>query len=200
VGAPLLLLFDLGGVLLENATFKSLSRLLPKTLELADLKHRWLMSASVRHFELGEMSPDRFAEAFIDEWGVRLTPEEFLKEFSSWPRGFYPGVDDLLRTLRRKYRIGCLSNSNVVHWEKFNGFSDHFDIALSSHLMGSIKPDEEVYFRALRECDSEATETCFFDDQLANVETAQRLGIKAHLVEGVAQLRDVLRSEGLLQS
>jgi len=123
--------------------------LLPKSLDQNEIKHRWLLSTSVRQLELGEISPDRFAKAFIEEWELRLTPNEFLKGFSSWPSGLYPGADEVLRTLRRKYRIGCLSNSNIVHWEKFKGFSDYFDIALSSHLMGLIKPDEEAFSKAL---------------------------------------------------
>jgi len=195
---PSLLLFDLGGVLLENATFESLSRLLPEPANLVTVKDRWLASPTVRRFELGKMPADQFAEAFIDEWKIRLTPDAFLKEFESWPNGFYPRAAETLSTLRGRYRVGCLSNSNVVHWERFGGFNDHFDIALSSHQLGAIKPDDDAYLRALRQCGAAPSATWFFDDQPVNVETAQRLGIRAYHVEGMTDLLRVLQSEGLL--
>lgn len=195
-----LILFDLGGVLLENATFDRLSSLLQEPTNLKTIKARWLESPAVRSFELGEISAIDFASAFIGEWGIRLTPSAFLREFESWPSGLYPPAPETLRTLRRSYRVGCLSNSNEVHWRKFNGFSEHFDIALSSHLLGAIKPDDEAYLRALQKCDAAPASTWFFDDQLVNVETARRLGIRAYHVEGMTELQRVLRSEGLLEN
>jgi len=195
---PALLLFDLGGVLLENATFESLSRLLPEAANFVTIKDRWLASPTVRRFELGKMSADQFAEAFIDEWKIRLSPDAFLKEFASWPIGFYPRAAETLGSLRGRYRVGCLSNSNVVHWERFGGFNEHFDIALSSHQLGAIKPDDDAYLRALQRCGAAPSATWFFDDQPVNVETARRLGIRAYHVEGMTDLLRVLQSEGLL--
>lgn len=193
-----LILFDLGGVLLENATFEKLSFLLQEPTTHQIVKARWLASPAVRSFELGELAANDFALAFIGEWEIDLAPAAFLREFESWPSGFYPGVAETLSTLRRNYRVGCLSNSNEVHWRKFNGFSDYFDFALSSHLLGAIKPDDDAYLRALHRCGVAPSDVRFFDDQLINVETARRLGIDAYHVEGMAQLLPILHSEGLL--
>ncbi len=197
---PALLLFDLGGVLLENAVFERLRELLPGRQDPGALKERWLASTAVRRFELGEIDPDAFADAFLAEWDVGLSPAAFLAEFWSWPSAFYPQARPMLRALRQRYRVGCLSNSNVLHWQKFGGFEDDFDVALSSHRLGAIKPDEAAFVRALRACDVDAGEVCFFDDSMRNVDTARRLGIRAFHVEGVAPLLRVLRSEGLLRN
>lgn len=192
------LLFDLGGVLIENATFESLDRLLPQHLHASVLKQRWLASPSVRRFELGTIPPDEFAASFIAEWELSLTPQTFLHEFTSWPRGFYPGARETLRFLRQRYRIGCLSNCNVLHWEKFGGFENDFDFALSSHIVGAIKPDDEAFMQAIEACGVEPTKIYFFDDSAGNVDTASRLGIRSFHVDGFAPLLDTLHSEGLV--
>jgi hypothetical protein len=74
---PSLLLFDLGGVLIESTVFERLNGCLPEPLERQAIKERWLMSPSVRRFESGETEPLEFAEHFIAEWGLNLTPQAF---------------------------------------------------------------------------------------------------------------------------
>ncbi len=195
---PHLLLFDLGGVLLENKVFSRLQQLLPGSDDARSLRSRWLISPSVRGIELGQISPHEFAAQFIEEWGLSLAPEEFILEFSSWPTGYYPGALELLERLRERYRIGCLSNSNAVHWERFLGFEDAFDISLSSHLLGAIKPDKDAFLKALAVCKVEANDVCFFDDAEENVESAASLGIRAYHVEGTEALAELLHREKFL--
>ena len=43
---PSLLLFDLGGVLIESSVFERLNRLLPETLEHIAVKERWLFDVA----------------------------------------------------------------------------------------------------------------------------------------------------------
>lgn len=196
--SPSLLLFDLGGVLTESTVFDNLNRLLPEPLDGISIKGRWLYSPAVRRFELGEISADEFAQSFIAEWGLRLSPEAFLKEFISWPKGFFPGALETIRMLRKTYRVACLSNSNALHWERFGGLEEDFDSTFFSHQLGVIKPDREAFTLALGECGVEPFEVCFFDDSLDNIHTAQSLGITAFHVEGFQSVREVLRAQGLI--
>jgi glucose-1-phosphatase len=193
-----LLLFDLGGVLIENTGFDALNRMLPCALDIVVLKHQWLESSAVRRFELGKSSPTTFACEFISEWNLAISPDKFLTEFISWPKGFYPQAQDLIRTLRRKYRVGCLSNSNTLHWEKFGGFENEFDFALSSHFLGAIKPDRKAFSRALQKCNAVPHEVYFFDDSLANIHAAKRVGLRAFHTDGFDELQNVLQNQGLM--
>lgn len=195
---PSLLLFDLGGVLIESSVFEQLNNCLPEPLDSPAIKERWLLSPSVRRFESGETEPFEFAEHFIAEWGLRLTPEAFLDEFQSWPRAFFQGARELLRELRTTYRVGCLSNSNPLHWEKFKAFEEDFDMVLMSHLLGAVKPDREIFLRALHHGEVEPYEVYFFDDNYDNVRTAQSLGITAFHVDDFQALINVLCWQGLL--
>lgn len=192
------LLFDLGGVLIKSSVFERLDCLLPNPIGRAAIKERWLHSPTVRRFECGELTSDEFAGDFIAEWGLRLTPETFLKEFISWPRKFYPGARELIRDLRKTYRVGCLSNSNPLHWEQLRGFEDDFDIILFSHLLGTVKPDREIFMLALRQCGVESSDVYLFDDCSDNVNAAQKVGITAFHVDGFEALQVVLRVQGIL--
>lgn len=194
---PSLLLFDLGGVLIENSTFTRLNDLWGEQKSCDALKSRWLTSPAVRRFELGKCPPDEFAIAFIAEWKLSLSPEAFLEEFYSWPSAFYPEARNTLCKLRQKYRVGCLSNSNALHWEKFGGFKDDFDIAISSHQLGAIKPDCDAFLKALDVCCATPSAVCFFDDSIANIHTAESLGLRAFHVDGFDALLNVLREEHL---
>jgi putative hydrolase of the HAD superfamily len=196
---PTLLLFDLGGVLVENTTFDRLAALTGMAPG-AEMKERWLASPAVRGLEMGALSPDEFAARFIDEWRLRCDPSRFLDDFVNWPTGFYPGATALLARLRRHRRVGCLSNSNVLHWRRFRGFVDDFDVALSSHLLGAVKPDRECFERALRACGAEAGEVALFDDSPANVRAALDLGWRALQVDGIEALENRLAAEGWLPS
>lgn len=194
---PPTIIFDLGGVLVENVTFSALAGLLADPGEAESLRQRWLASRSVRSFELGRCSASEFAAGFVAEWRLALPPDEFLAEFATWPRAFWPDSLDLLAELRARCVVACLSNCNELHWARFGGFAGQFDAAFSSHLLGCIKPDREVFETALDRLAVAPGDAYFFDDSPACVDAARELGIRAYLADGPAACRDVLAAEGL---
>jgi putative hydrolase of the HAD superfamily len=195
---PTVLLFDLGGVLVESVGYERFNALLPAPIDREELKTQWLRSPAVRAFETGSCSAEAFAAAVVAEYRLPLCPEEFLQAFTTWPQGFYPGAEELLAQLRSRYKVACLSNSNAIHWQRFGGFADHFHISMSSHLLGIVKPDAACFARALRECDVEAKDTAFFDDSITNVEAARKFGLRTFHVNGLEEVRQALASEGWL--
>jgi putative hydrolase of the HAD superfamily len=159
----------------------------------SSLREKWLSSPAVRKFELGRSSPEEFAQTLIAEWRLTCEFQTFLAEFALWPKGFFPGVTDVLAKLRQRYKVACLSNSNALHWTQMTNALDHFHISLSSHVLGVIKPDADCFHRALQECGVSAADVAFFDDSLANVDSARGLGIQAFHVDGFDQVQKALR-------
>lgn len=151
------------------------------------------MSPAVRGFESGTTSPDAFAEALVAEFGLPLTPETFLREFSLWPRAVFSGVSELLTSLRGRFILASFSNTNSIHWsrvrEEFD-LLDHFDLHFPSHVIGKMKPDREAFEYILEATGVPAERILFFDDNPMNVAGAQSVGITAHRVDGP---RDVAR-------
>lgn len=128
---PKVLVFDLGGVLIENDMFTELDRrLVGDTTETA-LKSQWLASPAVRAFESGHCSPKEFGDAILVEFGLSVSPDECLKAFTGWSKGFYAGAETLLEELRNNFKLGCLSNPNELHWGALP--ETVFDHAYSSH-------------------------------------------------------------------
>lgn len=190
-------LFDLGGVLVENTGQDGLMALLPYTLDTTEIWRRWLESPCVRQFESGRMSAAQFASAFIDEWQLALEPSVFIDAFTSWPKGFFPGARELLRELKDRHHLACLSNTNVLHWQRFPEFPVLFHSCFASHQMGIVKPDREVFEHVLQTLKVSGAEVYFFDDLLPNVEAARGAGINAFHVRSFAHVEPILRRERL---
>ncbi len=183
---------------MESSLFERLHAHLPAPLALDELKAKWLESSAVRAFEKGACSPTVFASALVNEWRLSLTPDEFIEAFASWPKGLYPGAAAFLSGLRSSYKLACLSNSNAIHWERFGGFREHFDIALSSHLMSEVKPDTACFALALQRCETEPSAVAFFDDSYESVVAARALGMQAFHVNGLVEVREIFDTKGWL--
>jgi epoxide hydrolase-like predicted phosphatase len=195
------LLFDLGGVLLDFTGPKELGRLLREPLSEPEIRARWARCPHIRAFEIGSLSPAEFASRFMAAWGVRASEDEFLRAFESWTARLYPGASELLAELRPRFRLAALSNSNELHWrrnERILQVPVLFERVLSSHEVGAHKPDIRIYARALEELRVQPEKVAFFDDNLPNVEAAASLGMDAHHVQGVAETRTCLERAGLL--
>ena len=191
------ILFDLGGVLVENAGEQGLSSMLPHQLGRHEIWTRWLASDAVRRFERGEIAPEVFAARFIEEWGLALEPAAFMESFAAWPRGLFDGAAALVRNLRAQHRVACLSNTNALHWARLPELPELFDSIFASHLTGLLKPDAEAFEHVLRELDVRADAVWFFDDLLQNVEAARKVGIRAVQVRTFADVGPALRARGL---
>jgi glucose-1-phosphatase len=189
------LLFDLGGVLLEYTGVRDLAPLLPEPMSVDEILARWSRCQPTAAFGVGRISTDEFVERFVRDWGIALEPARFAEEFRSWSRDFYPGARELVAGLRQRYRVAALSNSNALHWDrnvKDLGINDVFDLALSSHQIGHVKPDHEAFRAALDRLGVQASAVLFFDDSRTNVESARVLGMQAVQVDGVAAIREFL--------
>ncbi len=190
------LLFDLGGVLVESTGRSALKRLLPHLAE-DRIMERWLRSPSVIRFESGRTEPQAFAREFLAEWELGIGDAAFLDDFAAWVTGFYEGATALVESLRPRHRVGCLSNTNVLHWERLAQARSLFDYCFASHVTGFMKPDPKAYTHALEELRVPAGDVYFFDDLAPNVEAAREAGINAYQVSGLPALAARLREEGL---
>lgn len=195
------LLFDLGGVLVEFSGVQDLAALLRGKFSESEILDRWGRCPHSEQFGLGKLSRLDFAVRFIRDWNIDLSPEDFLLEFRSWSRRLFPGATELLASLRSRYRLAALSNSNELHWERNSydlGVTGLFEVAISSHQIGRCKPDPEMYRIALHRLGVSAGAVMFFDDVPANVKAASALGIRAFQVDGVEGVRSRLIRERLL--
>jgi putative hydrolase of the HAD superfamily len=197
-----LVLFDLGGVLIELSGVGAMREL--SGMESDDaLWARWLSCPWVRAFERGECSPAEFAAGMVDEWELSVTPDVFLDAFRGWPVGPLPGAEELVIRASEVVAVGCLSNTNSLHTaEQFAKWPifDRFQPRLLSHEIGLLKPDRDLFDRVVEMVGVEPSRILFLDDNLINVEGARTAGFTAEHVRGVDEARRVLTAVRVLDA
>jgi putative hydrolase of the HAD superfamily len=197
-----IVLFDLGGVLIDFGGVGPMKVL--AGIETDDeLWQRWLTCRWVRSFERGECSPDEFATGMVEDWALTMTPQQYLAEFQGWPFRVLPGADALVAGVREHTPVGCLSNTNVLHWDDhFAEFPilDAFDFRFLSFQLGIVKPDRELFDRVAEVLPVPAKRVLFLDDNILNVEGAAAAGFVARHVKGVDEARAALVEIGVVDA
>src|ERR1051326_2196122 len=195
-------LFDLGGVLVELTGVATMLGWLGNAITVEDLWTRWLTSPIVRDFERGRISPDLFAAQIIHEMALPVARDEFLITFTSWVAGLYPGALELVNSLPPGVVRATLANTSVLHWPRLMNdlaLERHFHHHFPSHLTGRIKPDQEAFQHVLDSLGCRPGDVLFLDDNKFNIQTAKTMGMHAACVNGPLEARRALAAAGLLK-
>ena len=192
-------LFDLGGVIIE---LKGWDQLLhwSRFSTLAELKHHWIHSPTVRRFETGQCSELEFGNNLVLELSLKISAAEFLRSFESWINALYPNITELLAEVSAQVPIATVSNTSTLHWKHIENwnFLHHFVHHFPSFQIGLHKPDVNYFHFVLSKLQVPAGRILFYDDKLANVEAAASVGIFAERVVGPDELRQSLTKHGFL--
>ena len=95
---------------------------------------------------------------------------------------------DVLQKLRGKYKLGLVSNFAIPECalkllDKF-GLNEFFDVILVSGAVNKRKPSPEIFEKALRALDVDASRAVFVGDMIGlDVKGAKNVGMKAVLIE-----------------
>ncbi len=192
-------MFDFGGVLTDWHGTDGVLEVAGKPLSREDARRFWLESPWVRRFMRGQCTPQEFAEGVVREIDCPLDSGTFLHTFISWDRGPFPGSRELLAKLSEVHELACLTNNNEIHWRRLldiYGFGRYFRHSFTSQEIGFVKPDPEIFEFVLSRLPYPASGIVYFDDNHECVTAAERFGIRAFLVRGVDDIRQVLASLG----
>jgi HAD superfamily hydrolase (TIGR01509 family) len=193
-------LFDLGGVLVRLDGVPQMQAM--SRIEREDeLWRRWLGCPWVRTFERGRCSPDEFAAGVVDEWGLDISPHVFLERFRGWPVALIDGAVELVKEVGAHCRIGCLSNTNELHWDVLVsrwGLGDLFEEVFLSFRLDLVKPDPEVFAHVCGALGLPPGRILFLDDNALNVDRARSVGLAGAVVRGTAEARTALVDHGVL--
>jgi glucose-1-phosphatase len=196
------IIFDLGGVLVKLVGVPRMMELCSgQGLSVDGMWRRWLSSPAVRLFESGKLTSEEFGRRIVKEFGMDIPSSQYLEEFTLWPVGKYPGVNELLASVKKRLTIASLSNTNDLHWNRMVSEMDFihlFDYNFPSHLTGRLKPDAEAFLAAAKEMGIRPGEALFLDDNLINVEGAKNAGMDAVEVHGVTGVKEHLAAIRIL--
>ncbi|HEY2930368.1 MAG TPA: HAD family phosphatase [Acidobacteriota bacterium] len=197
------ILFDIGNVLIKFDPRLALQGLQGRTsystAEMVDLLRGW---PRINDFESGRVKN----EDFFDEICARLklcdiTAQQFA---DIWSAIFHEEMlvrPETLRSLKERYRLMLLSNTNPLHF----GFMrtrypvlGEFDDAILSFEVGAMKPEPEIFQAAMARAASRPDETVYVDDLEENLVAARSMGIFSIRFENEEQLLAEFRRRGVL--
>src|SRR5262249_43705202 len=137
----------------------------------------------IRRYERGEISTREFHSYLCETASLDMPLPEFCR---TWSSVFLPDLlvsEDLLGTLKQRYPLILVSNTNEAHIDFIRSqyrVLDYFDQHVLSYEIGSLKPDRKIFEHAVRVSGCRAEALFFTDDREENVLAARELGIHAH--------------------
>jgi glucose-1-phosphatase len=195
-------LFDVGGVLVQLSGIEIMLDWLGHTKTPEEIWHLWLHSETVRRFETARIDAAAFAIGVTDEFALPIAPERFLDSFTNWPMKLYPSTAEMLSRIPDSYRCALLSNNNALHWPRIvtdlnlGGLIDNHFV---SHLTGRIKPDADAFAHVVEALECRPAEVLFLDDNRLNVDAAAHFGMQAIRVIGSDEAGRALVEFGIIQ-
>lgn len=198
------LIFDLGKVVFDlsfDRVFQSwaaLSNRHPK-----DSKDKFQFDELFDKFEENEVSEAEFRATVSKRLNLKLTDQAFDKAWCDLYLAIYDDMDSLLTELESSYKLVALTNTNVIHskiWRvKYADTLRHFEKIFSSHEIGTRKPESKSYEIVLDYLKCKPAEVIFLDDNLNNIQGAEKFGMATILVTSIEQMKHDLQKYGALK-
>ena len=156
-----------------------------------DLIGKYQQAGVFRDFELGNISLEVFCQSIRNEAGTPVEDEQIVEAWSRMLVGIAPEKLEILLSLRSRYKVYLLSNTNVLHWHASlpmfvhdgHEVNDYFDDIFLSFEMHQNKPDQDIFQSLVNRAGILPHETLLIDDSVANCEAARSLGWHTHRVK-----------------
>ena len=188
------IILDLGGVILNinyQNTIDAFKKLGVKNTE--DFYSKKTQTHIFNLIETGEITTNQFLSELQELTDV-ATIKEVKNAWNSMILDLPESRLDFLLSLKNKYRLFLLSNTNAIHInairnqlgnKQWKSFCNLFDKMYLSHEIGVRKPNIEAFQFILKQQKLDPNEVLFIDDSHQHIESAKKLGIICyHLKDG----------------
>lgn len=196
------IVFDFGGVLTTIDPNVALQRFAALGVNNpGEMINSYCQKGAFFALENGDITAQEFSNEISAMCGREITLEEAKHAWMGFIVEVHTTLLEYLQTLRGKYRLSVLSNTNpfIQSWACSTEFTpegkslkDYFDGLFFSFELNSSKPGHEIYQKMLEKGNMVAGETLFLDDGEKNINAAAELGIKTLKVENGSDWRAAL--------
>lgn len=172
-------IFDMGNVLVlqkpnKNRVWEVWNERVEKVEEYQILWNE-VMKGKMKYMEFDRLLVERkiFGEGEIERLFDRPNVE-----------GLNLGLVKLIKKLKKKFKTGLLTNNipgNIEYYREALENYSIFDVAISSHEVGMVKPDPEIFKLMAKKIGCKLNECIFVDDWDKNIDAANKLGMKGIL-------------------
>jgi HAD superfamily hydrolase (TIGR01509 family) len=183
------IIFDLGGVILNLDNQRTEDAFIGLGVKnFREYFGHGFAASFFKEYEVGRISDRQFIDSVRQLTGLAAPDQAIIDSWNALLLDFPAERIQLLKELRKSYRLFLFSNTNALHlaalqkiWtDTFGGGSldQYFEKTYYSHLLGMRKPDRESFEFILKENELNGQETLFVDDAIVNVEGAELAGLK----------------------
>ena len=186
------IIFDLGGVILDlnyQATIDAFVEIGIK--DFSSLYSQKEQKQIFDDFEIGKINSNQFISSIQSLTQNYISKDEIIAAWNAMLLEINPKKLDYLLSIKERFRIFLLSNTNEIHISKFEGvlakknelekFYDCFEKVHYSSRLSLRKPNVDCFKTVLEINQLNASETIFIDDSIQHIEGALKCGIKAYL-------------------
>jgi HAD superfamily hydrolase (TIGR01509 family) len=200
-GAPAVVVFDLGKVLVDFDYSIAARRLGPRArLPAPELQHLLCQSPLLCQYETGAVTTAQFHRAVRDAAGLGMGLEEFAACFADIFSEIQPMIDTHAALRARGVPTWVFSNTNEIaalHIRRRFPFYSRFDGYVLSYEQGAMKPDGRIYEVVERQTGRKGAGIFYLDDRAENVAAGLARGWRAVLHESPEKSRRALAEAGL---
>lgn len=198
------IIFDLGGVIIDvNMNYPYIFFSQQSSLS-ADLLIPNLKNIAFA-YEVGKIDDDEFIRNIQSILDIEYNRGEIIKIWNGMLGNVPPHLGILLAQIKQDKKTFILSNTNPIHIAEVEkrftqsiidySFSSLFDQIYYSYEIGLHKPDLAIFDYVIKNQNLNPNTTLFIDDNLANVEGARHLGLKAVHMYPPMSLTDLFRDQ-----
>ncbi len=191
------IIFDLGGVILNIDNKRTEKEFV--ALGAKDFGHYFghgFAASFFKDYEAGKISDRQFIQDLKKMIDIKLPDEIIVDAWNALLLDFPPERIELLRSLKKRYRVFLFSNTNALHLTALrkiyrDAFVDdeldnNFEKAYYSHVLQMRKPDKGSYEFIIKENKLKPELTLFVDDAWINIQGAIEAGLKGlYLPQGI---------------
>ncbi len=185
------IIFDLGNVLYD-IRYENIADAF-RSYGIENFEEKYTQAGQTQEidlFEEGKISPAQFRDYIRTLTEIPLTDQQIDHAWNAIMVDIPAHRVEMLKRLRKKYKIFLFSNTNQINCESFvqfvenkfgyNIFETLFEKAYYSHTLHIKKPKPEAFLAILEEQQLEPQETLFIDDIERHIKGAQVAGLRTY--------------------
>jgi putative hydrolase of the HAD superfamily len=195
------ILFDLGDTVFEP-DWEGMNKQMVKEMGMTIFMPKEIKKKYQNEVLTGKCSIEDIFKLLIKELKINKDIKDIINSYKKNYEKFSPinnQMLNLIKKLRKNYKILALSNTNSIHKEvnMKRRLFENFDQAFLSFEMRVRKPNKEIFSIILEKTRLLPEEIMFIDDNEKNIKNSKELGFMAIKYENYEKLVNDLKELGL---